>query len=180
MLDLFIDVMRYKVPYTMTSQTGLTVHSGFLRQYIELRSRILDHISMRQYEHVVISGHSLGGALATLCAVDVAHNISTASVNAYTFNAPRVGNARFVTSVDAIKTCSITRVVTEFDFIHHWPYIGFHHTSQCYVVMKRPMRWYERFFLRKNHSISTINELICGAYTHTTDIFIHLSQSCTP
>jgi triacylglycerol lipase len=42
---------------------------------------------------IFVTGHSLGGALAVLAAVDIKHNISPESeVILYTYGQPRVGN----------------------------------------------------------------------------------------
>ena len=41
-------------------------------------------------------GHSLGGALATLCGLDIQYNFPDVSVSVYTFGSPKVGNAAFV------------------------------------------------------------------------------------
>ena len=40
-------------------------------------------------------GHSLGGAVGTLCSVDVAMQEASVVVSQMTFGSPRVGNKRF-------------------------------------------------------------------------------------
>ncbi|CAN0306134.1 unnamed protein product, partial [Ectocarpus fasciculatus] len=42
--------------------------------------------------HVYITGHSLGGALATLAALDHRRRYPEAKVTMYNFGSPRVGN----------------------------------------------------------------------------------------
>ena len=46
---------------------------------------------------ILLTGHSLGGALATLAAYDIRRelNVPPCSVVCYTFGAPRVGNYAF-------------------------------------------------------------------------------------
>ena len=45
---------------------------------------------------VALAGHSLGGALATLAAYDLATELGLPHVQCITFGAPRVGNSVFV------------------------------------------------------------------------------------
>ena len=64
-----------------------------------MRSHIHDIVKPSNIKHWVVTGHSLGGALANLCAVDLQYNFSPdVSVEVYTFGAPRVGNKAFVDS----------------------------------------------------------------------------------
>lgn len=45
-----------------------------------------------------VIGHSMGAAMATLCALDLRFRLApTADVRVYTFGSPRVGNAVFAT-----------------------------------------------------------------------------------
>lgn len=48
------------------------------------------------HTHVALAGHSLGGALATLAAYDLAAELGLSHVQCITFGAPRVGNSVFV------------------------------------------------------------------------------------
>ena len=47
------------------------------------------------HKQLYLTGHSLGGALATLCAADLAANTKFTSPSVYTFGSPRVGNPTF-------------------------------------------------------------------------------------
>lgn len=44
-------------------------------------------------------GHSMGAALATICAMDVKFKVGLKDVRLYTFGSPRVGNAEFASFV---------------------------------------------------------------------------------
>jgi len=50
---------------------------------------LLDSSSVK---HIIISGHSLGGALATLAAVQFTHSFPEAIIDCVTFGSPRVGD----------------------------------------------------------------------------------------
>eukprot|EP00963_Diacronema_lutheri_P004856 scaffold360_cov374-Pavlova_lutheri.AAC.73 len=79
------------------------IHYGFWRSFAS--NNIGDHVVRLVYSLVVagqgnlnvrLTGHSLGGALAILCAYEVARGcksfLSTNQIMCYTFGAPRVGN----------------------------------------------------------------------------------------
>jgi hypothetical protein len=73
-----------------------------------------------------ITGHSLGGALAMLCAWRISNlqsEISNAPAGVYTFGEPRVGNAAFRDCYDArLKSCTF-RVVNAADLVPHVPWL---------------------------------------------------------
>ena len=56
--------------------------------------------SVRLQTHAALAGHSLGGALATLAAYDLATELALPHVHCITFGAPRVGNSVFVADYD--------------------------------------------------------------------------------
>ena len=81
------------------SSSGVKMHTGFTKAYLAVRSQLHSMIKRSEVTHWIVTGHSLGGALAKLCAVDLQYNFSPAvSVEVYTFGAPRVGNRAFADS----------------------------------------------------------------------------------
>jgi triacylglycerol lipase len=84
-----------QTPYPFLSDSGM-VHNGFLNIYRSARKAILSALrKLPEHRKLFITGHSLGGALATLCAVDVAANSKFKSPVVYTYASPRVGNPKF-------------------------------------------------------------------------------------
>jgi hypothetical protein len=95
------------------SSSRARVHSGFAAAYrsmrgavrgtvVELLARGCGLAAGEQFERVVVCGHSLGGALATLCASDLAGYLGAkCAVSSYTFGSPRVGNAVFASEYAA-------------------------------------------------------------------------------
>ncbi|PRP88101.1 hypothetical protein PROFUN_04192 [Planoprotostelium fungivorum] len=76
------------------------VHSGFLSGYMSVRQQVTDLgkklSKMYPKAPIIVTGHSLGGALATLAAADLAISRSIPNpVQLWTFGSPRVGNAEF-------------------------------------------------------------------------------------
>jgi predicted lipase len=83
-------------PYTGKSRSGAQMHRGFVAAYMSVREQLHDYLTNHTAASVTVTGHSLGAALATLCAVDVQYNFSNKfAIDIYTFGAPRVGNDGF-------------------------------------------------------------------------------------
>ena len=77
------------------------VHGGFYAMYLGLRKHLLDELtallaSEGRGKDVFVTGHSLGGALATIAAVDLTRKYPKNAVTMYNFGSPRVGDASFV------------------------------------------------------------------------------------
>jgi predicted lipase len=82
------------------------VHRGFLATWLAngIHERVMNHVKAlldsaqdRSAVRVLMCGHSLGGAIATLAAFDMVRicNLSPRQVSCYTFGCPRVGNHSF-------------------------------------------------------------------------------------
>nr|XP_043613679.1 uncharacterized protein LOC122585619 [Erigeron canadensis] len=121
------------------------VHSGFLSAYDSVRTRIFSLIkAATRYQdedavelskwHVYVTGHSLGGALATLLALELSSSqLATRgiiSVTMYNFGSPRVGNKKFA-EVYNEKVKDSWRVVNHRDIIPSVPRLmGYCHVAQ--------------------------------------------------
>lgn len=94
--ELIVEPKEKTYPYGEPSSSGALMHRGFVNAYFAVRDQVHDYIESSDVKSVVTTGHSLGGALATLCAVDVQYNFSDkVTVEAYTYGAPKVGNDGF-------------------------------------------------------------------------------------
>ncbi|MBE9181413.1 lipase family protein [Oculatella sp. LEGE 06141] len=82
-------------PYAGESRSGAKMHQGFADAYLSVRDTIHTYLNNHAAAKVTVTGHSLGGALATLCAVDIQYNFSDVAIDIYTFGTPRVGNDGF-------------------------------------------------------------------------------------
>lgn len=79
------------------------VHKGFYNAFVLIQNDLDDLMNQDVFKgkKVVITGHSLGGALATLCSVYFCQkSIEIKAV--YTFGQPRVGNPEFAAYYDSI------------------------------------------------------------------------------
>lgn len=73
------------------------VHAGFSASYTRLRPKIISALSKHRGKNLYIFGHSLGGAQATMCGLDVALNLPGYFPNETVIvsGSPRVGDASF-------------------------------------------------------------------------------------
>ena len=116
-----------------------TVHSGFLTVWRRMRTRVMAQVE-RHFaggldtagNELLITGHSLGGAIAVLCAYDIACTMSSRfgklirTPAVYTFGAPRVGNGAFANAYDR-RVPRTFRVVNEKDPVSHLSIMGGSH-----------------------------------------------------
>jgi predicted lipase len=79
-------------------------------------------------DNLVVCGHSLGGAVATLMAYSIKNRFYGFHVECCTIGSPRVGNKVFKQNFDKSGIDSI-RVVHNNDLVTHTPYIGFQHVN---------------------------------------------------
>ena len=91
-----------KVESTATKCNNCTVHMGFHRAWIHTRNRILDDLLQQTLLYPTyqlnLVGHSLGGAVAALAALDLQGRGFNPIVT--TFGEPRVGNKGLVKFID--------------------------------------------------------------------------------
>lgn len=113
-------------PYGDDSSTDVRFHRGFMEAYLAVRDRVLDVVRQYPKSPITVTGHSLGGALATIGALDLQFNITKKTgqpLDVYTFGAPRVGNSALVNSFRQ-------RVPNSYRFVYGWD-----------VVTRVPRSW---------------------------------------
>ncbi|MEM6519731.1 MAG: lipase family protein [Cyanobacteria bacterium P01_D01_bin.71] len=119
--------VRQKIyPYGDDSTTDVRFHQGFMNAYFAVRDPLLDLVKTFPQVPVIATGHSLGGAIATIAALDVQYNITQhtgQSIAVYSFGAPRVGNSALVNSFRR-------RVPQSYRFIYGWD-----------IVTRVPQSW---------------------------------------
>ena len=125
------------------------VHKGFGLLYERLRPAVLRRILADRPARVVFTGHSLGGALATIAAADVAEASPGMSVWCYTFGSPPVGDQLFVSHFNRSVAAS-ARFVNPFDIVPHSLVAQFGHV-RGYV----PVVSLDRDIFPASHSIDT-------------------------
>ena len=129
-----IEIDMEKVKYFIVPQN---VHRGFNNAYEKVRKRVLELVE--DIPKIEVSGHSLGAALATLCALDIKTTRPAVDLNVYTFGSPRVGDKKFVKYfAKFVKPECSFRFVNAEDPVPKVPPtpIGFKHVSTLCLIGK--------------------------------------------
>jgi len=102
---------------TTRCESGGNVHSGFKEAFDTVAVQVQQYLDKPEYAEkpLYITGHSLGGALATIAAKRLSHEGGIAAC--YTYGSPRVGDEDWI---DDIKT-PIYRVVNAADCVTMLP-----------------------------------------------------------
>jgi len=118
--DWISDAMASQAKFKCVNHSGYS-HRGFSKIYYSARETVLSAISgLSADKSLFVTGHSLGGALATLCALDVAANSFYDHPVVYTFASPRVGDPTFAKEYGKRVNDSF-RVHNRFDVVTHLP-----------------------------------------------------------
>ncbi|KAG7398544.1 hypothetical protein PHYBOEH_010908 [Phytophthora boehmeriae] len=114
---------------------GVMVHMGFYWAWKSVSDQVLTILKKLQILHphakLLVSGHSLGGAVAAICAFELEF-VEKMTVQAlYTFGKPRVGNINFSGYLHN-ATMEVYRLTHFNDVVPHLPptWTGFQHTTQ--------------------------------------------------
>ncbi|OSX81187.1 hypothetical protein BU14_0025s0068, partial [Porphyra umbilicalis] len=89
--------------------------------------------------------HSLGGALATLAAADVAARYPTCRSVLLSFGQPKVGNAAFAEAANALLPAAY-RIVNDVDLVARSPPGRFRHVGRAVLVNEAGTLWVEGAF----------------------------------
>ena len=112
------------------------VHAGFSARWSALAPKLIRAIARLRAPRILITGHSLGGAVATLAAPDIARAFPNTPVTLITFGAPQTADARFHEGLPpANLTCSI-RCVHAGDVVQWFPpFPWYSHPTHAHVLV---------------------------------------------
>ncbi|MDF2921858.1 MAG: lipase [Paenibacillaceae bacterium] len=118
--DWISDAMAAQIKFKYVRGTCL-VHRGFANIYASARKGIHSALAkLPPDKSLTVTGHSLGAALATLCALDLAVNTPSRSPKLFTYGSPRVGDPAFA-RVFSQNVSSSYRFANPFDLVTHAP-----------------------------------------------------------
>ena len=137
---------------------------------------------------VVITGHSLGGATATLCAAAVNARASAyCRITLITFGSPRVGNGAFAVAIDQRNQLRHWRVQNELDICTRVPWWGvlggtlpgaYKHTGHHIWLSNGKIRWQvDRVFKSASRPMNLLAYPFRGLLnSNKADIRVHMMR----
>lgn len=144
-----LTTMPWKYPAYGISKDGPRVHQGFATGYesisLELIKLMVKVVKAHPNYVIKTMGHSLGGCLATLFALELNEVLAYKSIiHLTTYEAPRLGDEAFATLVrrqfpggtDLNKSIRVTHAN---DVVVHVPpyFVGFRHAAQEYFIPQK-------------------------------------------
>ena len=126
--DEFSDVKADLLALKRKSKTEGQVHMGFKLELRKLWNDIVGILDKKKSHKIWICGHSLGGAMATLCA----SRLEERSPLLYTYGSPKVGGKEFVANceVEHYRFCNNNDIVPSVPF---WLMGYRHHGNLQYI-----------------------------------------------
>lgn len=133
--DVITDLVAIPEPYEPVGGFGY-VHSGFQTVYQLVRESVVNNIASAATgcDRILVTGHSLGAALAVLAAPDIFRNMTpNLRPNTITFAGPIAGLCDFAKAFNqAITSCY--RVVNFLDLVPYLPPFFYKHVGRAIEV----------------------------------------------
>ncbi|CAI9771045.1 unnamed protein product [Fraxinus pennsylvanica] len=127
------------------------VHHGFYSAYYNttLRPGVLNAvkkaINLYGNINIISTGHSMGGAMAGFCGLDLSLELAEQNVQVMTFGQPRIGNAAFASYYSQVVPNTI-RVTHGHDIVPHLPPYYSYFPQKTYHHFPREVWLYTRGF----------------------------------
>ncbi|KAF8644785.1 hypothetical protein AX16_008247 [Volvariella volvacea WC 439] len=147
-IDILTDILIIQKPLRAPGISNVGdayVHTGFLNAYNLVAEQVLDlvksELSSKPGYTVVSTGHSLGGAIASLAALSIRGTHPNVPLKLYTFGQPRTGNDAFARLVESrIGINNIFRAVHTTDGVPTilFKAIGYRHFATEYWNFQDP------------------------------------------
>jgi len=191
-LEWIHDAEFLQVPCPFLAGAGQT-EDGFTAMYESLRTgpasnspTVVNALAKPQFPHpvnsVTICGHSLGGALATLLALDVAANTVFTEPAVYSYGSPRTGDSLFANTYDQVVKNSY-RIANRLDIVTALPPpVDYEHVLNPYELnpiqfVPLPPKVLVKSTLTCEHSLATYLYLLS---LQSGGPVIPLASSCQP
>jgi hypothetical protein len=191
-LEWIHDAEFLQVPCPFLAGAGHT-EDGFTDMYLSLRTgakpdsptvvTALPKLSFpKPVGSVTICGHSLGGALATLLALDVAANTTFNDPAAYSYASPRTGDSLFASTYDQVVKDSY-RIANRLDIVPALPPpIDYEHVLSPYELVPvrlvpLPPKVLVKYSVACEHSLATYLYLLS---LHSAGPVLPLEPTCQP
>lgn len=151
-----------------------------------MRAAIKSLVDAHPAAPLLVTGHSLGGALALLAALDIRALFPSVKVALYTYGQPRVGNLEFSNYADQLLPISYKRVVHYDDMVAHVPprISGYQHAGdEVWYKNKQDDGYYveciNSAFTKENDECSNSLWIKAGIEAHKVYFGQVVSDQCT-
>lgn len=104
--------------YLRNIESSAKIHNGFFTIYLNIKTELIDTLTKLNPTNIVITGHSLGAAVATICAADL-YLLGYSNIVSYIFASPRIGNQSFA---NIVKNISLYSIINNLDIVPTFPY----------------------------------------------------------
>ncbi|KAI4317633.1 hypothetical protein L6164_025488 [Bauhinia variegata] len=179
--DLFwkqLDAHYPEVPDAM-------VHSGFYYAYhnTTIRPAIIDAVKRAKEVYgdigIMVTGHSMGGAIASFCGLDLTLKYKSQNVQVMTFGQPRLGNAAFASYYSKLVPNTI-RVTNGHDIVPHLPPYYYYFPQKTYHHFAREVWLHSIEFGSLVYKVETVcdgsgEDPTCSRSVHGNSITDHLA-----
>lgn len=157
---------------SVLAETAGKVHRGFKREVDNLWP-MLETALMNNKQPVYFTGHSLGGAMAKICASRcLLSHISTNPQQLFTYGSPRVGNRSYVKFV----TLDHYRFVNNNDIVTRVPpiWMGYQHSGhEVYFNRHGNIKQYGYLMKRRDRWRGFLGSILRWKVDHLADHSIH-------
>jgi len=164
------DILADIKAWPSASDTVGAVHSGFKTELDKLYPEVIKWLGKKlTTKKIVITGHSLGAAMATICASRF--HQEGADLVLYTYGSPRVGNREWGEQFDNIEAY---RFVNNNDIVCRVPPFGYYsHIGQLEYItydlhIRTKVSWFQRFKDRMKGTFKAFSkfQFFDGLYDH--------------
>jgi triacylglycerol lipase len=136
MEDLYCTPVRFDWVFTAAPAIG-EIHAGFGHTLADRLTQITTEVASRdQKKQLLVTGHSLGGALAALAAA--CFTVTGAAIRPvsgiYTFGQPRIGLHDFCNTYSRILDGKLVRFVNKQDLVPRVPFRGWDYSDEGTMI----------------------------------------------
>ena len=124
------------------------LHCGFACAYGTLRTQVLEEIKKASPKHIWVTGHSLGGAMALVCAYDLTVYQGYHIDGVITFGQPMIGNRNLATCLQGRLGDRYVHFINELDVVPQVPPDGYSHFGLVLQFFHGAVRKSLNYFLK--------------------------------